>query len=375
MWSSFVLDICNSWLPLSRIMVVYLQPQPVGISYESIKKKKRFIICLVLSCFFLFLLLLSSLSSFGYYVSPHSLVTGSMVTMGIAPDLLRSDGFNTFFIRSVTISSNNRSHSGPYPLNYSFYKTLCADIHESCSHFTTNRSCTQNVSHCNYNYGATGVFSGIFDNGTLTYISKINSSLLMKPCAFKLYLFDDKNKYIAVINNDTEPSGYVMESQCLPGITNASIVTNTTTFLLKKSLFYYVAALTFDEDLENNITISSYTCSYKVSGLQREACSITNTVSSCTVRISESIPTRNKQMCILSYSKESSSLVLNYSTTPTGFSNIGSILSFTFSAILLFACLVTGVTGLICCKYYHAGKKLSALPINYSFVDYESTRA
>ena len=152
-------------------------------------------------------------------------------------------------------------------------------------------------------------------------------------------------------------------------------MTNTTTFLLKKSLFYYVAALTFDEDLKNNITITSYTCSYIVNGLQREACSVTNTVSSCTVRISESIPTRNKQMCILIYSKESSSLVLNYSTTPTGFSNIGSILSFTFSGILLFACLVTGVTGLICCKYYHAGKKLSPLPINYSFVDYESTRA
>ena len=357
-------------------MVVYLQPQPVGVSYESIKKKKRFIICLVLSCFFLFLLLLSSLSSFGYYVSPHSLVTGSMVAVGIAPDLLRSDGFNTFFIRNVTISSNNRSHSGPYPLNYSFYKTLCADIYESCSNLPAiNRSCNQNASHCNYYYGATGVFSGTSDNGTLTYISKINSSLLMKPCAFKLYLFDDKNKYQAFHNTSNEPSGYIKESQCLPGVTNASVLTNTTTFLLKKSLYYYVAALTFDEGLKNNITISSYTCSYNVSGLQREACSITNTVSNCTVRISESIPTRNKQMCILSYSKESSSLVLNYSTTSTGFSNIGSILSFTFSGILLFACLVTGVTGLICCKYYHAGKKLSALPINYSFVDYESTRA
>ena len=360
-------------------MVVYLQPQPVGVSYESIKKKKRLIICLALSCFFLFLLLLSSLSSFGYYVSPHSSVTGSMVTMGIAPDLLRSDGFNTFFIRSVTISSNNRSHSGPYPLNYSFYKTLCDDIPESCSSLPAiSRSCITNltnISHCNYYYGATGVFSGTNDNGTLMYISKINSLLLMKPCAFKLYLFDDKNKYSAVVNNKTEPSGYIKESQCLPGVTNASVVTNTTTFLLKNSLFYYVAAIIFDENLDNNITISSYTCGYKVSGLQREACSVTNTVSSCTIRISESIPTRNKQMCILTYSKESSSLVLNYSTTPTGFSNIGSILSFTFSGILLFACLITGVTGLICCKYYHAGKKLSALPINYSFVDYESTRA
>ena len=77
-------------------------------------------------------------------------------------------------------------------------------------------------------------------------------------------------------------------------------------------------------------------------------------------------------MCILTYSsREGSSLALNYSTKPTGFSNIGSILSFTFSGILLFACLVTGVTGLICCKYYHSGKKLSALPFNYSFVDYE----
>ena len=376
MWSSFVLDICNSWLPLSRIMVVYLQPQPVGVSYESIRKKKRFIICLVLSCFFLFLLLLSSLSSFGYYVSPHSLVTGSMVAVGIAPDLLRSDGFNTFFIRSVTISSNNRSHSGPYPLNYSFYKTLCGDIFESCSSLPAiSRSCFKNASGCNYYYGDTGVFSGTNDSGTLTYISKINSSLLMKPCAFKLYLFDNKNKYRAFLDTKAELSGYIMESQCLPGVTNASVVTNTTTFLLKKSLFYYVATLTFDEGLKNNITISSYTFGYKVSGLQREACSITNTVSNCTVRISESIPTRNKQMCILSYSKESSSLVLNYSTTSTGFSNIGSILSFTFSGILLFACLVTGVTGLICCKYYHAGKKLSALPINYSFVDYESTRA
>ena len=175
-------------------------------------------------------------------------------------------------------------------------------------------------------HGNADVFSGTNDNGTLTYILKINSSLLMKPCAFKLYLFDDKNKYSAFLDTKAELSGYIKESQCLPGVTNASVVTNTTTFLLKKSLFYYVAAMTFDENLDNNITISSYTCSYKVSGLLREACSITNTVSSCTVRISESIPTRNKQMCILTYSKESSSLVLNYSTTPTGFSNIGCYL-------------------------------------------------
>ena len=141
------------------------------------------------------------------------------------------------------------------------------------------------------------VFSGTNNNGALTYISKNNSSLLMKPCAFKLYLFNDTYKYQAFCNTT---SGYIKKSQCLPGVTNASVVTNTTNFLLKKSLFYYVAALTFDEDLKNNITISSYTCSYKVSGLQREACSITNTVSSCTVRISESIPTRNKQMCAYS---------------------------------------------------------------------------
>ena len=355
-------------------MVVYLQPQPVGVSYESLRKKKRLIICLVLSCFSLFLLLLSSLSSFGYYVSPHSLVTGSMVAVGVAPDLLRSDGFNTFFIRSVTISSNNRSHSEPYPLNYSFYKTLCADILESCSLRTTNRSCTQNVTGCNYYYKDAGVFSGTIDNGILTFITIINSSLMMKPCAFKLYLFDDKNKYRAFRNTT---SGYIKESQCLPGITNASVVTNTTTFLLKKSLFYYVAALTFDEDLKNNIIISSYTCSYKVSGLQREACSITDTVSSCTVRISENIPMRKEQMCILTYSKESNPLTLNYSTTHTSFSNIGSILSFTLSGILLFACLFIGVTGLICFKYYHLGMKLFALPFHfyYSLVtDYESIR-
>ena len=361
----------------SLIMVVYLQPQPVGVSYESLRKRKRLIICLALSCFSLFLLLLSSLSSFGYYVSPHSLVTGSMVAVGIAPDLLRSDGFNTFFIRSVTISSNNRSHIGPYPLIYSFYKTSCGDTSEFCSSLPAiSRSCITNASHCNYYYGTTGVFSGTVDNGLLTYISNINSSLLMKPCAFKLYLFNDKNKYRAFLDTKAELSGYIKESQCLPGITNASVVTNTTTFILKKSLFYYVAALTFDEDLDNSITITSYTCSYKVSGLQREACSITDTVSSCTVRISENIPTRKEQMCILTYSKESNPLTLNYSTTPTGFSNTGSILSFTFSGILLFACLVTGVAGLICCKYYHSGKKLSALPINNNpFVDYKSTRA
>ena len=354
-------------------MVVFLQP--VGVSYQNLRKEKRFIICLLFSCFVLFLLLLSSLSSFGYYVFPHSLVTGSMVAVGIAPDLLKSDGFNTFFIRSVTISSSNRSHSGPYPLNYSFYKTLCADIRESCSRYTTIRSCNNNLTGCNIKYGDIGVFSGTGDKSTLTYISNINSSLLMKPCAFKLYLFNDKNKYRAFLDNNAELRGYIKESQCLPGVTNASVVTNTTTFLLNKSLYYYVAALTFDEDLENSITISSYIYSYNVSGLQREACSITNTVSSCTVNISESISMRKEQMCILSYSKESNSLVLNYSTTPTGFSNIGSILSFTFSGILLFACLVTGVTGLICCKYYHSGKKLSALPINSNpFVDYESTR-
>ena len=363
----------------SLIMVVYLQPQPVGVSYESLRKKKRLIICLALSCFSLFLLLLSSLSSFGYYVSPHSLVTGSMVTMGITPDLLRSDGFNTFFIRSVTISSNNRSHIGPYPLNYSFYKTLCDDIFESCSSLPAiSRSCIKNASGCNYYYDSTsGVFSGTIDNGLLTYISNINSSLLMKPCAFKLYLFDNKNKYRAFLDTKAELSGYIMESQCLPGITNASVVTNTTTFLLNKSLFYYVAALTFDEGLENSITISSYTCSYNVSGLQREACSITDTVSSCAVRISENIPTRKEQMCILTYSKESNPLTLNYSTTLTSFSNIGSILSFTFSWVLLFACLVTGVTGLICFKYYHLGMKLFVLPFPYyySFVtDYESIR-
>ena len=361
------------FLSFQSVMVVFLQP--VGVSYQNLRKEKRFIICLVLSCFVLFLLLLSSLSSFGYYVSPHSLVTGSMVAVGIAPDLLRSDGFNTFFIRSVTISSNNRSHFGPYPLNYSFYKTLCGDIRESCSLLIANRSCTQNVTGCNINYGNTGVFSGTGDKSTLTYISNINSSLLMKSCAFKLYLFDDKNKYIAVIKNITEPSGYIKESQCLPGVTNASVVTNTTTFLLKKSLFYYVAALTFDEDLKNTITISSYTWGYNVSGLQREACSITDTVNSCTVRISENIPTRKEQMCILTYSKESIPLTMNYSTTPTRFSNIGSILSFTFSWILLFACLVTGITGLICFKYYHSGKKLSALPFNSNpFVNYESIR-
>ena len=356
-------------------MVVYLQPQPVGVSYESLRKRKRLIICLVLSCFSLFLLLLSSLTSFGYYVSPHSLVSGSMVAVG-GPDLLRSDGFNTFFIRSVTISSNNRSHNEPYPLNYSFYKALCGDILESCSNLPAiSHSCIRNASHCNYYYGATGIFSGTIDNGLLTYISNINSSLLMKPCAFKLYLFDDKNKYSAFLDTKAELSGYIKESQCLPGVTNASVVTNTTTFLLKKSLFYYVAAMTFDENLDNTITISSYTCSYKVSGLQIEACFITDTVSSCTVRISENIPTRKEQMCILTYSKESSSLTLNYSTIPTGFSNIGSILSFTFSGILLFACLITGVTGLICCKYYHAGKKLSSLPLNNNpFVDYKSTR-
>ena len=353
-------------------MVVFLQP--VGVSYQNLRKEKRFIICLLFSCFVLFLLLLSSLSSFGYYVSPHSLVTGSMVTVG-GPGLLRSDGFNTFFIRSVTISSNNRSHNGPYPLNYSFYKTLCGDIPESCSSPAISRFCINNVSGCNYYYGDTGVFSGTTDNGTLTYISNINASVLMKPCAFKLYLFNDKNKYRAFLDTKAELSGYIMESQCLPGVIDASIVTNTTTFLLTKSLFYYVAALIFDEGLVNTITINSYTCSYNVSGLQREACSITNTVSSCTVRISESIPTRKEQMCILSYSKESIPLTLNYSTKSTGFSNIGSILSFTFSGILLFACLVTGVTGLICCKYYHSGKKLSALPINSNpFVDYESTR-
>ena len=346
----------------SLIMVVYLQPQPVGVSYESLRKKKRLIICLALSCFFLFLLLLSSLTSFGYYVFPHSLVTGSMVAVGIAPDLLRSDGFNTFFIRSVTISSNNRSHSGPYPLNYSFYKTLCSDIPESCSSLPAiNRSCIKNASDCNYYYGATGFFSGTVDNGILTYISNINSSLLMKPCAFKLYLFDDKNKYRAFLDTKAELRGYIKESQCLPGVTNASVVTNTTTFLLKKSLFYYVATLTLDENLENNITISSYTCSYKVGGLQREACSITDTVSSCTVNISESISMKKEKMCILTYSKESNPLTLNYSTTLTSFSNIGSILSFTLSGILLFACLVTGVTGLICFKYYYLEMKLSAL--------------
>ena len=343
-------------------MVVYLQPQPVGVSYESLRKKKRLIICLALSCFSLFLLLLSSLSSFGYYVSPHSLVTGSMVAVGIAPDLLRSDGFNTFFIRSVTISSNNRSHFGPYPLNYSFYKTLCGDIPESCSSLPAIiRSCNQNASHCNYYYGATGVFSGTVDNGLLTYISNINSSLLMKPCAFKLYLFDDKNKYSAFLDTKAELSGYIKESQCLPGVTNASVVTNTTTFLLKNSLFYYVAAIIFDENLDNNITISSYTCGYKVSGLQREGCSITDTVGSCTVNISESIPVKKEKMCILAYSKESNPLTLNYSTTLTSFSNIGSILSFTLSGILLFTCLFTGVTGLICFKYYHLEMKLSAL--------------
>ena len=342
---------------------------------------RKWNICLALFCFLLFLLLLSSLSSFGYYVSPHSLVTGSMVTLGIAPDLLRSDGFNTLFVSSVIISSNNRSHSEPYQLNYSFYKTSCGDILESCSHYTTSRSCTQNVSGCNYYYGANaGVFSGTIDNGILTYITNINSSLLMEPCAFKLYLFDDKNKYKAFIhsNASTETSGYIKESQCLPGIINASEVTNTTTFLLKKSLYYYVAALTFDENLiKNNITISSYTCSYKVSGLQREACSITDTVSSCTVRISESVPTRKEQMCILAYQKERISLTLNYSTTPTGFSNIGSILSFTFSGILLFACLITGVTGLIylkCCRKSLLKKKLSSLPSKDSFAGYESTR-
>ena len=342
-------------------MVVYLQPQPVGVSYESLRKKKRLIICLVLSCFSLFLLLLSSLTSFGYYVSPHSLVTGSMVAVG-GPDILRSDGFNTFFIRSVTISSNNRSHTGPNPLNYSFYKTLCADILESCSSLPAiSRSCFKNMSDCNYYYGGTGVFSGTVDNGLLTYISNINSSLLMKPCAFKLYLFDDKNKYRAFLDTNAELGGYIKESQCLPGITNASVVTNTTTFQLKKSLLYYVAALTFDEHLKNNITISSYTCSYKVSGLQREACSITDTVSSCTVNISESISVKKEKMCILTYSKESNPLTLNYSTTLTSYSNIGSILSFTFSGILLFACLFTGVTGLICFKYYYLEMKLSAL--------------
>ena len=335
-------------------------------------------ICLALSCFLLFLLFLSSLSSFGYYVSPHSLVTGSMVTLGVAPDLLRSDGFNTLFVSSVIISSNNRSQSGPYQLNYSFYKTLCGDILESCSHYTTSHSCTQNVSGCNYYYGDTGVFSGTIDNGILTYITNINSSLLMEPCAFRLYLFDDKNKYKAFIqsNASTETSGYIKESQCLPGIINASEVTNTTTFLLKNSLIYYVAALKFDKDLKNNITINSYTCSYKVSGLQREACSITDTVSSCTVRISENIPTRKEQMCILAY-QESISLTLNYSTTPTGFSNIGSILSFTFSGILLFACLITGVTGLIylkCCCKSLLRKELSLLPSKDSFAGYESTR-
>ena len=53
-------------------------------------------------------------------------------------------------------------------------------------------------------------------------------------------------------------------------------LTNTTTFILKKSLFYYVAALTFDEGLKNNITISSYTCSYKVNDCkERLALSLT----------------------------------------------------------------------------------------------------
>ena len=343
-------------------------------SWWSLRKRNIF---LALSCFLLFLLLLSSLSSFGYYVSPHSLVTGSMVTVGVAPDLLRSDGFNTLFVSSVIISSNNRSQSGPYQLNYSFYKTSCDDILESCSQYTTSRSCS-NVSGCNYDYGNTGVFSGTIDNGILTYITNINSSLLMEPCAFKLYLFDDKDKYNKFLDTKADSSGYIKESQCLPGIINASVVTNTTTFLLKKSLYYYVAALTFDENLiKNNITISSYTCSYKVSGLQREACSITDTVSSCTVRISESVPTRKEQMCILAYQKESISLTLNYSTTPTGFSNIGSILSFTFSGILLFACLFTGVTGLIylkCCRKSLLKKELSSLPSKNPFAGYESTR-
>ena len=337
---------------------------------------RKWNICLALACFLLFLLFLSSLSSFGYYVSPHSLVTGSMVTLGIAPDLLRSDGFNTFFISSVVISSNNKYHSGHDPLNYSFYKTPCDYVLESCSLHTINRSCN-NGTGCNYYYGDTGVFSGTIDNGTLTYITHINSSLLMNPCAFKLYLFDDNNKYKSFLNTKAESSGYIKESQCLPGVTDVPEVTNTTTFLLKKSLHYYVAALTFDKDLKNNITISSYTCSYKVSGLQREACSIADTVSSCTVKISENIPTRKEQMCILTHSEKSIPLTLNYSTTPTGFSNIGSILSFTFSSILLFACLFTGVTGLIylkCCRKSLLKKKLSSLPSKDSFSGYESTR-
>ena len=340
-----------------------LQPGLGATILQSKKRKKKaIIIFLGLLCFSLILFLLTSLCLFGYYVSPHS-VTGSFIKKGSGVfELIRSDGFNTLFIKDVIISSN-ASNSGTSPINCSFYKALCNNIPKTCYSITENVSCS-NSSGCNIREG--GLFSGIGDKPVLTYTSKVDSTLT-KTCAFQLYLFNDKNKYNALIQNNTL-TGYVKKSNCLAGIiSNATTV--TTSFSLNNSVFYYVALMIFDENLTKvqvTLNINSYICNHSVELVQREPCLISKNVRKCTISVSDGIATKQGQMCILTYSNANCKDPLNYSTTTTGFSNIASIVSFIFGGIFLFLFSVTVVIGLIYFKYYRkfAKRYSNIVPIN-----------
>lgn len=331
-----------------------------------------------------------SITSFGYFmirIQTRS-INGTTTQITRLPMLLSEDGFDTLYIKRVQVTySSGKDSSDHYPLNVSFYKVHCDSISTSISNLPVVRNPIftpiLNI-RTSYNYynGDNGLYAG-GRNSTLEYVTVANwttspdipMSSLSDICPMKLYLFNNKEKYLNFIDGDaaTKPEGYIAESDCLPmkGAGNVTHLVNKTAFALDTPSVYYVGGY-FQQGISVQINISAYINNYSLKGLQKDDCYINQQVNTCTLTITDQvIASSHAQVCILSYSQLNKPLTLNYETIGTGISNIGSFLSITTLIVPIVLCIMLLVVSVAWTRKYYMKRQHSGnLLINSHYRDY-----
>lgn len=279
------------------------------------------------------------------------------------PQQLWPNGFDSSEVESVMVSYSV-TYGYELEKNVSFYEKECSQV--SVDEIILPPVSTH-VDTFSYARNAFNYLTGDYPlyvsggNSSLKYTVSANTNLesQFSGCALQLYLYNSNSPF-SIFKEGLSPSDpfgeYVARSECLPVGSSDQPKLSTVFFNLSNTSLYYVGAAIY-ANVSVRVNISGTVLEYSVNELVAEDCSLTPTVKSCNIEISD----HGCTVCVLYKSDNAfGTLTLLFDTQTTHWNWIWPVilsLSFLFSiAILSFS---------VCCwiarKYPHGYQQLDTV--------------
>ena len=217
--------------------------------------------------------------------------------------IIEPNCYNTLWIKEVTIS-NVKGYEN-YPVKVTLYKTSKGTL-DYIAQQPKQVNLKYNPVYINYCtpfnilYGDAPIYS--VGNGTLMYTFSFRADVNFTVCPLELHIFDNYKNYNHYLSSTDRLNSHTTSKDCTISSVNTTLQKHIVLYHLYPNTFYYFA-VGLARHLYVSVTITGKLEEYDNSDLTSEKCVLTFNVTSCMVRVTDSIISDTQDyICLLARS-------------------------------------------------------------------------